>query len=153
MKISFWSVFCWTQRSITQRRVKTPGPIFKKKVLNRAQGLKEKSHEVSARKNNNRLRCNKKCRGGADSAPPPALLGLNAFHKMKMKISQMKVDFDLYLTFTEGGSKHNRTISVEVDISKSSVLTMPIQVWISCGEQFVSPGCKYIYTVIILFLS
>ena len=39
-------------------------------VLNWAQGLKEKSHEVSARKNNNRLRYNKKCRGGADSAPP-----------------------------------------------------------------------------------
>ena len=38
-------------------------------VLNRAQGLKEKSHEVSARKHNNRLRYNKKCRGGADSAP------------------------------------------------------------------------------------
>ena len=37
---------------------------------NGAQGLKEKSHEVSARKNNNRLRYNKKCRGeGADSAP------------------------------------------------------------------------------------
>ena len=46
-------------------------------VLNWAQGLKEKSHEVSARKNNNRVRYNKKCRGGADSAlPPPALLGL-----------------------------------------------------------------------------
>ena len=39
-------------------------------VLNWAQGLKEKSHEVSARKNNNRLRYNKKCRGGGpDSAP------------------------------------------------------------------------------------
>ena len=43
--------------------------LKKKKVLNWAQGLKEKSHEVSARKNNNRLRYNKKCRGGADSAP------------------------------------------------------------------------------------
>ena len=41
--------------------------------------LEEKSHEVSARKNNNRLRYNKKCRGGADSAPP-ALLGLNFAH-------------------------------------------------------------------------
>ena len=38
--------------------------FFFKMVLNRAQGLKEKSHEVSARKNNNRLRYNKKCRGG-----------------------------------------------------------------------------------------
>ena len=28
LKISFWSVFRWTQRSITQRRVITPGPIF-----------------------------------------------------------------------------------------------------------------------------
>ena len=28
MKISFWSVFRWTQRSITQRRVITQGPIF-----------------------------------------------------------------------------------------------------------------------------
>ena len=68
-KISFWSVFRWTQRSITQRRVITLGLIFVKMVLNRAQGLKKKSHEVSARKNNNRLRSNKKCRRGADSAP------------------------------------------------------------------------------------
>ena len=43
--------------------------------LNWAQGLKEKSHEVSARKNNNRLRYNKKMSRGVDSAPP-ALLGL-----------------------------------------------------------------------------
>ena len=76
LKFSFWSVFRWTQRSITQCHVITPGPIFLKMVLNRAQGLKKKSHEVSARKNNNRLRYNKKCRRGADSAPP-ALLGLS----------------------------------------------------------------------------
>ena len=44
-------------------------------VLNQAQGLKEKSHEVSARKNNNRLIYNEKCRGGR-IPPPPALLGL-----------------------------------------------------------------------------
>ena len=66
--------FRCTQRAITQRRVITLGPIFIKMVLNRAQGLKEKSQEVSARKNNNRQRYNKKCRRGADSAP--ALLGL-----------------------------------------------------------------------------
>ena len=69
-KISFWSVFRWTQRSITQRRVITLGLIFVKMVLNRAQGLKKKSHEVSARKNNNRLRSNKKCRGGGFCPPP-----------------------------------------------------------------------------------
>ena len=51
-----------------------PRSDFFKKVLNRAQGLKEKSHEVSARKNNNRLRYNKKCWGGRFH--PPALLGL-----------------------------------------------------------------------------
>ena len=33
-------------------------------ALNRAQGVKEKSYEVSARKNNIRLRYNKKFRGG-----------------------------------------------------------------------------------------
>ena len=53
--------FSLDQRSITQRHVITLGPIFLKMVLNQAQGLKEKSHEVSARKNNNRLRYNKKC--------------------------------------------------------------------------------------------
>ena len=55
-----------------------PGPIFfLKMVLNRAQGLKEKSHEVLARKNNNRLIYNKKFRGGRIPPPPPsALLGL-----------------------------------------------------------------------------
>ena len=53
-----------------QGRVITLGPIFIKMVLNRAQGLKEKSTEVSARKNNNRQRYNKKCQRGADSAPP-----------------------------------------------------------------------------------
>ena len=69
--------FRCTQRAITQRRVITLGPIFIKMVLNWAQGLKEKSQEVSARKNNNRQRYNKNVEGGADSAPPPALLGLN----------------------------------------------------------------------------
>ena len=63
------SVFRCTQRAITQSRVIILGPIFIKMVLNRAQGLKEKSQEVSARKNNNRQRYNKKCRRGADSAP------------------------------------------------------------------------------------
>ena len=72
--------FRCTQRAITQRRVITLGPIFIKMILNRAQGLKEKSQEVSARKNNNQQRYNKKCRRGADSAPPPpALLGLNIY--------------------------------------------------------------------------
>ena len=65
------SVFRCTQRAITQRRIITLGPIFIKMVLNRAQGLKEKSQEVSAQKNNNPQRYNKKCRMGADSAPPP----------------------------------------------------------------------------------
>ena len=63
--------FRCTLRAITQRRVIILGPIFIKMVLNRAQGLKKKSQEVSARKNDNRQRYNKKCRRGADSAPPP----------------------------------------------------------------------------------
>ena len=46
-------------------------------VLNRAQGLKEKSHEVSVRKNNNRLRYNKIVEGGGFC--PPALLGLSFY--------------------------------------------------------------------------
>ena len=46
-----------------------PRSDFFKMVLNRVQGLKEKSHEVSARKNNNRLRYNKKRLRGADSTP------------------------------------------------------------------------------------
>ena len=53
-----------------QRRVITLGPIFLKMVLDRAQGLKEKSHEVSARKNNNRLRYNKQSREGGFCPPP-----------------------------------------------------------------------------------
>ena len=61
--------FRYTQHAITQCRVITLGPIFIKMVLNRAQGLKEKSQEVSARKNNNWQRCNKKCQRGVDSAP------------------------------------------------------------------------------------
>ena len=68
--------FRCTQRAITQRRVITLGPIFIKMVLNRAQGLKKKSQEVSAQKNNNRQRYNKKCRRGR-ILPPPALLGLS----------------------------------------------------------------------------
>ena len=47
-------------------------------VLNRAQGLKKKSQEVSTRKNNNRQRYNKKCRRGGGFRPPPALLGLKS---------------------------------------------------------------------------
>ena len=68
------SVFRCTQRAITQRRVITLGLIFIKMVLNRAQGLKEKSQEVSARKNNNQQRYNKTCRRGMDSTPPPPRL-------------------------------------------------------------------------------
>ena len=49
-------------------------------VLNRAQGLKKKSHEVLARKNNNRLRYNKNVEGGR-FCPPPALLGLKLYKK------------------------------------------------------------------------
>ena len=63
--------FRCTQRAITQHRVITLGPIFIKNVLNGAQGLKEKSQEVSARKNNNRQRYNKKCRRGGRIPPPP----------------------------------------------------------------------------------
>ena len=64
--------FRCTQRAITQRRIITLGSIFIKKiVLNRAQGLKEKSQEVSGRKNNNRQRYNNKLSKGA-------LLGLIA---------------------------------------------------------------------------
>ena len=74
-KSVFGQFFVGPSALITQRCVITPGPIFSKMVLKWAQGLKKKIHEVSARKNNNRLRYNKKCRGGADSAPP-ALLGL-----------------------------------------------------------------------------
>ena len=66
----FLVIFRWTQRSITQRRVITLSPIFFKMVLNWAQGLKKKSHVVSARKNNNRLRNNKKCRGEGGFCPP-----------------------------------------------------------------------------------
>ena len=64
--------FRCTQRAITQHRVITLGPIFIKMVLNRAQGLKKKSQEVSARTNNNRQRYNKKCRRGG-RIPPPRL--------------------------------------------------------------------------------
>ena len=70
------SVFRCTQRAITQRHVITLSPIFIKMVLNRAQGLKEKSQEVSARKNNNRQRYNKKMSKGGGGLRPPALLGL-----------------------------------------------------------------------------
>ena len=91
-KISFWSVFRWTQRSITQRRVITLGLIFVKMVLNRAQGLKKKSHEVSARKNNNRLRSNKKCRRGGGFRPPPG--------SFRVKATQMDCVYVTYFRLT-----------------------------------------------------
>ena len=43
---------------------------FFKNGLKSSARLEEKSHEVSARKNNNRLRYNKKMSRGVDSAPP-----------------------------------------------------------------------------------
>ena len=64
------SSFSLTQRAITQRSVITLGPIFTKMVLNRAQGSKEKSQEVSVRKNVNQRRYNKKCRRGGGFRPP-----------------------------------------------------------------------------------
>ena len=62
--------FSLTQRAITRRSVITLGPIFTKMVLNRAQGSKKKSQEVSVRKNVNQRRYNKKCRGGGADSPP-----------------------------------------------------------------------------------
>ena len=47
-----------------------PRSDLKKNDLKLSAKLEGKSHEVSARKNNNRLRYNKKCQGGSDSAPP-----------------------------------------------------------------------------------
>ena len=43
------------------------------KLSARLEKKKVMKFQVSTRKNNNRLRYNKKCREGADSAPPPAL--------------------------------------------------------------------------------
>ena len=48
-------------------------------VLNQAQGLKEKSQEVSARKNNNRQRYNKKCQGGGQILAPPGSFRVKAW--------------------------------------------------------------------------
>ena len=75
-KSVFGQFFVGPSALLRKRHVITLGPIFKKKmILNWAQGLKEKSHEVSARKNNNRLRYSKKCRGGGGGGfrPPPRL--------------------------------------------------------------------------------
>ena len=87
--------FRCTQRAITQRRVITLGLIFIKMVLNRAQGLKDKSQEVSARKNNNRQRYNKKCRRGGRIPPPPALLGLKMPSKKVTEDKEEKLGFNL----------------------------------------------------------
>ena len=83
--------FRCTQRAITKRRVITLGPIFIKMVLNRAQGLKEKSQEVSARKNNNRQRYNKKCRRGGGGFRPGSF-------RVKKKTQTNKLFFE-YVKF------------------------------------------------------
>ena len=54
-----------------------PRSDFLKNGLKLSARLEGKSHEVSAWKNNNRLRYNKKCRGGADSAPLPGSFRVN----------------------------------------------------------------------------
>ena len=69
--ISMEIKFFVTQRAITRRSVITLGPIFTKMVLNRAQGSKEESQEVSVQKNVNQRRYNQKCRGGWFQPPPP----------------------------------------------------------------------------------
>ena len=79
------SVFRCTQRAIKQRHVITLGP---KIVLNQAQGLKEKSQEVSARRNNNRQRYNKKCRRGA-------LLGLTESLPPSFKVRGLQMTINL----------------------------------------------------------
>ena len=73
------SVFRCTHHAIMQRRVITLGPIFIKMDLNRAQGLKEKSQEVSAQKITTGRDITKNVEGEADSVPP-ALLGLRFIH-------------------------------------------------------------------------
>ena len=64
--------FHCTQRAFTQRRVITLGPMFIKKVLNRAQGFEgKKSRSFSAKKITTGRDITKNVEGGADSAPPP----------------------------------------------------------------------------------
>ena len=73
-----------TQRAIMRHSVITLGPIFTKMVLNRAQGSKEKSQEVSMQKNVDQWRYNKNVEGGGFCRPPPlALLGLNNYKDME----------------------------------------------------------------------
>ena len=61
-----------------------PRSDFFKNDLKSSARLEEKSHEDSARKNNNRLRYNKQCRGGR--IPPPALLGLSFELILRLRI-------------------------------------------------------------------
>ena len=69
--------FRCTQRAITQRRVITLGPIFIKMVLNRAQGLKKKSQEVSTRKITTGRDITKNVEGGGRIPPPPGSFRVN----------------------------------------------------------------------------
>ena len=96
------SSFSLTQRVITQRSVITLGPIFTKMVLNRVQGSKEKSQEVSVRKNANQWRYNKKCRRG----PPKALLGL-----IRTVTAISSVFVVLFCLFLPSQYRENRSIS------------------------------------------
>ena len=69
-----------TLEYIMLRNFRTIRPIFPKIAPKVAQNLKEKSHE-SSRRGKKFLRNYRAKRrgGGADSAPPPALLGLNRY--------------------------------------------------------------------------
>ena len=69
---------------IMLRNFRTVRPIFPKIAAKVAQNLKEKSHESSRRAKKFLRNYRAKRRGGADSAPPPALLGL----KINLWVSQ-----------------------------------------------------------------
>ena len=132
------SVFRCTQRAITQRRVITLGPIFIKMVLNQVQDLKKKSQEVSARKNNNRQRYNKKCRRGR--IPPPALLRLTLWSTEKKynkrllqnKTSQINVEYRRIYTLASYS-----VYDFEHDSYESAILQSLCMWWAYLFKRFI----------------
>ena len=105
-------------------------------VLNWVQGLKKKSHEVSARKNNNRMRYNKKCRGGGAVSASPVLLGLNKawkyiayclltrYYFCKGDYSPLQPDYRAHQLWPEGISKYFPSKHLKVYCLRNSKIAL-----------------------------
>ena len=127
MKISFLVSFSLDPALYYATPRHNPRSDFFLNGLKLSTRLEKKSHEVSARKNSNRLRYNKKCRGGG-FRPPPALLGLKTKHRRCIKLYIFRILMTrqtIWHYFQRNRSMFQFLTHVELSRSMAAIMEMP----------------------------